>query len=76
MKIEGVKKSMQKSVKGWESQGRLLTECFTKNAVCDESSPTKPEKDHKEIAKFSGQEISKGGWNMKSKLKNCYNSKR
>jgi len=76
MKVQDIKKVMNKYKRAWENQDSdLILECFTKKGVYQESPLAKPYRGHKEIKKFWEDVVKGSTQRIKFKLRKCYISK-
>lgn len=73
MKVEDIKKVMKKYGLAWDSQDtELILDCFTENAIYQESPLAKPYRGHKEIAEFWDTEVKGNQEDIKFKVGKCY----
>lgn len=76
MKIQEIKKVMQKYGKAWERQDSdIILECFTQDGIYQESPLAKPYQGHKEIKKFWDKSVKRETQDIKFKLGKSYLSK-
>ena len=73
MNLKQIKNVMIKYGHAWEEQdSKLVLECFTKNAIYQESPLAKPHKGHEEIKRFWDDEVVRHTRNISFKLGKCY----